>query len=39
VAVDYGYRDEQPHLPGQLATTCGRIAAAGGLIGDVVTVL
>ncbi|MGH2951510.1 MAG: NAD-dependent malic enzyme, partial [Solirubrobacterales bacterium] len=38
MAVDYVYRIEQPHLPGQLATTCGRIADAGGLIGDVVTV-
>jgi malate dehydrogenase (oxaloacetate-decarboxylating) len=38
MAVDYVYRIEQPHLPGQLATTCQRIADAGGLIGDVVTV-
>ena len=36
--VDYVYRIEQPHLAGQLATTCGQIAEAGGLIGDVVTV-
>ena len=38
MAVDYVYRIEQPHLPGQLAATCQRIADAGGLIGDVVTV-
>jgi malate dehydrogenase (oxaloacetate-decarboxylating) len=38
MAVDYVYRIEQPHLPGQLARTCQRIAEAGGLIGDVVTV-
>jgi hypothetical protein len=38
VAVDYVYRIEQPHVPGQLAKTCARIAEANGLIGDVVTV-
>jgi malate dehydrogenase (oxaloacetate-decarboxylating) len=38
VAVDYVYRIEQPHVPGQLATTCSVIGEAGGLIGDVVTV-
>jgi malate dehydrogenase (oxaloacetate-decarboxylating) len=38
VAVDYVYRIEQPHVPGQLAATCQRIGEAGGLIGDVVTV-
>jgi len=38
VAVDYVYRIEQPHVAGQLATTCQRIADAGGLIGDIVTV-
>jgi hypothetical protein len=32
------YRIEQPHVPGQLAKTCARIAEANGLIGDVVTV-
>jgi len=38
MAVDYVYRVEQPHVPGQLATLCQRIAEAGGLIGDIVTV-
>jgi malate dehydrogenase (oxaloacetate-decarboxylating) len=38
VAVDYVYRIEQPHVAGQLATTCQRIGDAGGLIGDVVTI-
>lgn len=38
MAVDYVYRVEQPHVPGQLATLCQRIADAGGLIGDIVTV-
>ena len=38
MAVDYVYRIEQPHVPGQLATTCQAIADAGGLIGDIVTV-
>jgi len=38
VAVDYVYRIEQPHVPGQLATLCARIAEGGGLIGDIVTV-
>jgi malate dehydrogenase (oxaloacetate-decarboxylating) len=38
VAVDYVYRIEQPHVPGQLAKTCAKIAEANGLIGDVVTV-
>ncbi len=38
MAVDYVYRIEQPHVAGQLATTCQRIADAGGLIGDVVTI-
>ena len=36
--VDYVYRVEQPHIPGQLAKVCQRIADAEGLIGDVVTV-
>jgi len=38
MAVDYVYRIEQPHVPGQLATLCARINDAGGLIGDIVTV-
>ena len=38
MAVDYVYRVEQPHVPGQLAKLCARIAEAGGLIGDIVTV-
>jgi malate dehydrogenase (oxaloacetate-decarboxylating) len=38
VPVDYVYRIEQPHVPGQLATVCGRIAEANGLIGDIVTI-
>ena len=38
MAVDYVYRVEQPHVPGQLATTCQAIAGAGGLIGDIVTI-
>jgi malate dehydrogenase (oxaloacetate-decarboxylating) len=38
MAVDYVYRVEQPHVSGQLAETCQRIADAGGLIGDIVTV-
>jgi malate dehydrogenase (oxaloacetate-decarboxylating) len=38
MAVDYVYRLEQPHVPGQLAAVCARIAAESGLIGDVHTV-
>ncbi len=38
MAVDYVYRVEQPHLPGQLAKLCGRIADQSGLIGDIRTV-
>ncbi len=38
MAVDYVYRLEQPHVPGQLARVCQTIADASGLIGDVVTV-
>ena len=38
MAVDYVYRVEQPHVSGQLAKVCARIAEADGLIGDVVTV-
>jgi len=38
VAVDYVYRLEQPHVSGQLAKVCQRIADAKGLIGDVVTI-
>lgn len=38
MAVDYVYRMELPHVSGQLATVCARIAEANGLIGDIVTV-
>jgi malate dehydrogenase (oxaloacetate-decarboxylating) len=38
VAVDYVYRLEQPHVSGQLAKVCQRIADAKGLIGDMVTI-
>jgi len=38
VAVDYVYRLEQPHVSGQLAKVCQRIADANGVIGDVVTI-
>lgn len=36
--VDYVYRVEQPHVSGQMAKVCQRIADADGLIGDVVTI-
>src|ERR687890_2161548 len=36
--VDYVYRIEQPHVSGQLAKVCQRIADAEGVIGDIVTV-
>jgi malate dehydrogenase (oxaloacetate-decarboxylating) len=36
--VDYVYRIEQPHVSGQLAKVCQRIADAQGVIGDVVTI-
>ena len=36
--VDYVYRVEQPHVSGQMARVCQRIADAEGLIGDVVTI-
>jgi malate dehydrogenase (oxaloacetate-decarboxylating) len=36
--VDYVYRIEQPHVSGQLARVCQRIADADGLIGDMVTI-
>ena len=38
MAVDIVYRLEQPHVAGQLARTCARIAETGGLIGDVATI-
>jgi len=38
MAVDYVYRLEQPHVSGQLAKVCARIAQESGLIGDVRTV-
>ena len=36
--LDYTYRIELPHRPGQLATVAGTIAEGHGLIGDVVTI-
>lgn len=38
MAVDYVYRLEQPHMSGQLAAVCARIADGKGLIGDIHTV-
>ena len=38
MAVDYVYRLEQPHVPGQLAAVCQRIADESGLIGDIQTI-
>ncbi len=38
MAVDYVYRLEQPHVPGQLARVCACIAEASGLIGDIATI-
>ncbi len=38
MAVDYVYRLEQPHVAGQLAKVCARIAGEHGLIGDIHTV-
>ena len=36
--VDFVYRVSQPHVTGQMARVCQKIADARGLIGDVVTV-
>jgi malate dehydrogenase (oxaloacetate-decarboxylating) len=36
--LDYTYRIQLPHRPGQLAKVAGTIAEGGGLIGDVVTI-
>ncbi|MDQ5829027.1 MAG: NAD-dependent malic enzyme [Actinomycetota bacterium] len=36
--LDYTYRIQLPHRPGQLAKVAGTIASANGLIGDVVTI-
>jgi ACT domain-containing protein len=36
--LDYTYRIELPHQPGQLARVAGTIAEGHGLIGDVVTI-
>ncbi len=36
--LDYTYRIQLPHLPGQLANVAGTIAEGGGLIGDVTTI-
>src|SRR5687767_9763928 len=38
MAADYVYRLEQPHVAGQLAKVCARIAEENGLIGDIHTV-
>jgi malate dehydrogenase (oxaloacetate-decarboxylating) len=38
VAVDYVYRLDQPHVPGQLARVATAIADAGALINDITTV-
>jgi malate dehydrogenase (oxaloacetate-decarboxylating) len=38
VPLDYTYRIQLPHRPGQLARVAGTIAEANGLIGDVTTV-
>jgi malate dehydrogenase (oxaloacetate-decarboxylating) len=38
VPVDYVYRLDQPHVPGQLATVCATIAKGDGLIGDIETI-
>ena len=38
MAADYVYRLEQPHVAGQLAKVCARIADESGLIGDIHTV-
>jgi malate dehydrogenase (oxaloacetate-decarboxylating) len=38
MAADYVYRLEQPHVAGQLAKVCSRIAEEKGLIGDIRTV-
>jgi malate dehydrogenase (oxaloacetate-decarboxylating) len=38
VAVDYVYRIDIPHVSGQLAKVCARIADAHGVIGDIVTI-
>ena len=36
--LDYTYRIQLPHRPGQLAKVAGTIAEGNGLIGDVVTI-
>ena len=36
--LDYTYRIQLPHRPGQLAKVAGTIAEGDGLIGDVVTI-
>jgi len=38
MALDYVFRIDQPHVRGQLAKICTRIADAEGLIGDIVTI-
>jgi malate dehydrogenase (oxaloacetate-decarboxylating) len=38
VPLDYTYRIQLPHRPGQLAKVAGTIAEGNGLIGDVVTI-
>ena len=36
--LDFTYRIQLPHRPGQLARVAGKIAEGQGLIGDVVTI-
>jgi malate dehydrogenase (oxaloacetate-decarboxylating) len=38
LALDYTYRIQLPHRPGQLARVAGKIAEGDGLIGDVTTI-
>ena len=38
MALDFTYRIQLPHQPGQLAGVAGRIAEGDGLIGDVTTI-
>ena len=38
MALDFTYRIQVPHRPGQLARVAGRIAEGEGLIGDVTTI-
>jgi malate dehydrogenase (oxaloacetate-decarboxylating) len=38
MALDYVFRIDQPHVRGQLAKVCNKIADGDGLIGDIVTI-